>query len=208
LIEPAYPFIYIPETDFRNIMSLLTTDTLPKYKNFVVLSNLMGGKFTQKCSDIDFGDVNTTLAFTPQINATDTNGESTLQHLQNDLLIDGAIFGDPDSCYLGIFKNTGAHNASDTVYLGTIFLQKYYTFFDMSECDNNTCSKLYVGSGLRNMSANILQPLYNDSAPMYNSTMEVKQRITDQSYWTYQPNDFTKVAQQKKADDEKKKQEE
>lgn len=105
-------------------------------------------------------------------------------------MIDGAVFDDPDTCYLGVFKNTGALDAATTVYTGTLFLQKYYTIFDMSGCDGTTCSKMRVGVGKRNLTSNILQPLYNDSASTYNATDHGIQRNLDQSHWTYQPNDF------------------
>ena len=55
------------------------------------------------------------------------------------MLVDGNMFGDTGNngkgaCYLGLFPNTGADRASSVIYAGVVFLQKFYTYFDLTNC--------------------------------------------------------------------------
>jgi hypothetical protein len=53
--------------------------------------------------------------------------------------VSGTEFNDvEDSCYIAIFKNTGALNdglAPKTWYVGNIFMKEYYVVFDMTPKD-------------------------------------------------------------------------
>lgn len=86
-------------------------------------------------------------------------------------------------CYLGIFPTTNA-KAPKTIYLGQLYLKKYYTFFDASGYQEGNHTHLVVGTGLKNVNANILESHYNRSFPTY------KKQEGDQSTWTYEPNPF------------------
>ena len=119
-----------------------------------------------------------------------------------DLLVDGSVFDDygtvdeSGACYLGIFSNKGAAREATVTYAGVLLLQKYYTYFDMTNCQpGNDCQFNTVTSGRHNTSAQILQSQYNDSAPFYN------ERPGDQSVWTRYPNEYTlrAVAEQQAA---------
>ena len=81
-------------------------------------------KFESKCSDIDKKDVH--FKFT--LDDGEDNIDFTVN--ANDLFVPGTEFNDvEDSCYVAIFKNTGAINdglATNTWYVGNIFMKEYY----------------------------------------------------------------------------------
>ena len=105
-----------------------------------------------------------------------------------DLLVSGKELGHgPNRCYLGIFPNTYSGDPTLT-FAGTIFLKKYYTFFDMSGYDaNNAQSKLRVGIGKKNPNNTILESHYNKFYSDYDKSLSE----SDQSVFSYLPNHFT-----------------
>jgi hypothetical protein len=77
------------------------------------------------------------------INLNDGAGNAMNMKISHqDLLVDGTTFGDPNTCYFGIFRSSLAdtQSMSDQPYptfwtLGSIILQKYYIVLDMSPYD-------------------------------------------------------------------------
>lgn len=60
------------------------------------------------------------------------------------------------ACYIGIFPNTNAKSLN-TLYLGQLFMKKYYTYFDISGVQENGTNFLRIGTGLKNPNTQILQ---------------------------------------------------
>jgi hypothetical protein len=75
----------------------------------------------------------------------------------NDLLIpsEDLNIGVSEKCYFGIFPNTNGKDA-DAIYLGQLYLQKYYTYFDISGYQEGLTSTLVIGYGVKNEKADIL----------------------------------------------------
>lgn len=56
---------------------------------------------------------------------------------QKDLLISGKYLGgDDNSCFIAIFRSIGFEDDLSW-YVGSLFLQNYYVYFDMTPADEN-----------------------------------------------------------------------
>jgi hypothetical protein len=68
--------------------------------------------------------------------------------------VPGTEFNDvEDSCYLAIFKNTGAVNSgvgANSWYVGNIFMKEYYVVYDMTPRDERNEDFIQVGIGRQN----------------------------------------------------------
>ena len=62
-------------------------------------------------------------------------------------------------CFLGLHPSDGAKDPT-AIYLGQLYLHKYYTFFDISGYQEDQTDKLVIGTGLRNPDARILDDQY------------------------------------------------
>lgn len=63
---------------------------------------------------------------------TDDTGETdTIAATWNNLKANGEVFGNPDTCYFGIFGNKGDNLQNQWVVGSKMMSEKYY-FFDMS----------------------------------------------------------------------------
>lgn len=136
-----------------------------------------------RCFEVN-PDVTTELKF--WANTNDGDVKYFVFHLV-DLLVDGSVFGETNTCYLGIFKNTNAQHPTMT-YAGVAFLKKYYTFFDMTGYDTAEFllgQKLRVGIGARNPDNFILDKQYDHYFDGY------APNLNDQSVFTFQPNQYT-----------------
>lgn len=89
-----------------------------------------------------------------------------------------------NKCYLAMFANTNAKDIS-AFYFGQMYLQKYYTYFDLNGVQSGETDKLLIGTGLRKDDINILELQYNKSYQGY------QENNMDQSSWTYLPNPMT-----------------
>ena len=103
-----------------------------------------------------------------------------------DMLIPSEWLGpsEKNNCLLAMFPNTNAKDI-EAFYFGQLYLQKYYTFFDLNGVQSGNTSKLLVGTGLRKDDINILELQYNKS---YEGCQK---NDLDQSSWTYEPNPMT-----------------
>ena len=73
---------------------------------------------------------------------------------EDQLYISGDHFGgNKDECYIPIFNNKKHRKESEAalpaIYLGNIFLEKYYMVFDMSPLEKDL-EYIQIGIGLRN----------------------------------------------------------
>lgn len=129
-----------------------------------------------------------------------SDATSTFDLPLQDFLVDGMMLGDSGeafggACYLGLFSSEGSAQQDTTVYAGVLFLQKFYAYFDASQCKvSGDCTHLTVTAGMRNQSAQILQAQYNDSAPYWD------EKAGDQSEWSRYPNRFTLQAERQAAE--------
>ena len=63
------------------------------------------------------------------------------------IYIPGSEFhGDPNRCYMPIFKNT-MKERQDTWYMGNLFMKNHYSVFDMTPFERNNTSYLHIGLG-------------------------------------------------------------
>lgn len=100
-------------------------------------------------------DVNNSMSFEIVFN----DQSETFTFNISELLVNSRFIDTKEArgqCYLGIFPNTYAKEA-DTIYLGQLFLQKYYVFFDASGYQSSQSEHLVVGMGLKNANALILK---------------------------------------------------
>jgi hypothetical protein len=74
-----------------------------------------------------------------------------------DLLVPSENFknGGTGRCYVGLFSSA-LTKYPPGVYLGMIFMKKYYTFYDVNGLQAGTASKPILGFGLKAPNANIL----------------------------------------------------
>lgn len=174
IMEPAYPFFYVPKTildDFKN-----EARTHATFQNVEYLENAI--RFNSTCDQVQLlVNVNLTIQWTPEQIVYFTMRELLVpsEHVQG---------SDVGKCYIGIFPNTNAKEPN-TFYLGQLYMLKYYTFFDVSGVQDNGTDHLTIGTGLKNHDATILQSMYNVSYPGF------KVQAGDQSKWTYEPNKYT-----------------
>ena len=71
----------------------------------------------------------------------------------DEMYLSGENFGaHDDQCYIPVFDHQRSKDDQDRVYVGNMFLKKYYIVFDMSPLENDE-EYLHVGIGLRNKEA-------------------------------------------------------
>lgn len=108
--------------------------------------------FDNSCPDLPIPETYPKISLDYKLVSRDGQEKLLTLNLQ-DLLVSGEVLGmDPDKCYLAVFANTYTVDPFLT-YFGTLFLKKYYSFFDMSGFDpesNQAGRKLRVGIGERN----------------------------------------------------------
>lgn len=72
------------------------------------------------------------------------------------MLISGKYLGQSDNtCFLAIFISNG-FEVENAWYVGNLFLQKYYVFFDMTPADEHNQDYLQIGIGPLNPIKNIV----------------------------------------------------
>ena len=179
-VEPGLPFFYVPATYFQKIIDTFANGAVTYQDAEFSFDRI---KFNSRCYEVNPG-VSTDFRFT----MTTGDGEQKQFFFDlGDLLVDGSVFGEEGTCYVGIFKNTNAAYPSMT-YAGILFLKKYYTFFDMSGFDMSEFmlgQHLRVGIGLRNPDNFILRKQYDTFFEGYDPEKR------DQSAFTFEPNKFT-----------------
>ena len=90
-----------------------------------------------------------------------------------DILIESINFdreATSGECILGIFSNSFNNNQmkdTSSVYLGQLFMRRYYTFFDSSGYQNGLTDKLIIGIGEKNRDARILSQHYDMNSDDY-----------------------------------------
>lgn len=155
-IEPGFPFFYVPNTFFRNIVNTFAKNSITLAGAEFLEDRI---KFNTRCFDVNPG-ASLDLRFKM---VTHDGKDKEFFFDITDLLVDGLIFGEENTCYLGVFKNTNSQYPA-TTYAGILFLKKYYTFYDMSGLDNDNFildQRLRVGVGLRNPNNYILDKQYD-----------------------------------------------
>lgn len=78
-----------------------------------------------------------------------------------DLVVPSEVIDSTDTsgCFLGIQPSDGAKDSS-AIYLGQLYVHKFYTYFDISHVQNGLGDKLLIGTGVRNLNAKILENQY------------------------------------------------
>lgn len=129
MIEPAYPFIYIPLDDFKLFKLEFFTEVLCLDCEFFDDRIKVD---SQDCSPTTAADQHIKGKFTFTVDDVDGIARNFEFEIEELFVNGSAVFDEPNTCYIGVFPNTNAKNTAYT-YAGTVFLKKYYTFFDMSE---------------------------------------------------------------------------
>lgn len=180
LIDPGFPFFYLPVSFFKSIVDTFNNAPITYPDAEFTYERI---KFNTMCSGVK---PYVTTDFSFELTSEENIVKTFSFHLA-ELLIDGAHFGEPGSCYIGVFPNTNAPYPT-MAYAGALFLKKYYTFFDMSGYDADSFflgQTLRVGIGLKNSKNLILDEQYNKFSESYAPYMH------DQSNFTFTPNKFT-----------------
>lgn len=108
--------------------------------------------FNQPCAEVDQKlSFAMNVMFTPEMTA--------FSFAMSDLLVDSEVLNPDDKgrCRIAVFSTEGMTVKSpNTFYLGQLYLQKYYTFFDISGMQDKKTENLVVGTGLKHPDAQVL----------------------------------------------------
>ena len=172
-VYPQIPFIYIPEADFNTFKSNLI-------KNFADSGVYCPDgqwycKWDKKCDAIEqFEYFDLSITFT---DTTDNTFKFDLT--EKEMVIPGPIMKDvEESCYVAIFKsNIGV--SPTTWYLGNVFMEKYYTVFDLTPKDEHGEDYIQIGFAPKNKVNNIGRQQYDPSWDYYWPEKKEKDRSSD-----------------------------
>ena len=134
-------------------------------------------KFSTNCSEV-LKQSASNLQFDLNINQ-----DTTLTLTLEDLVVPSWVLDttDKSSCFLGIQPSDGAKDPV-AIYLGQLFVHKYYTYFDISHVQNGLGDKLLIGTGVRNPNAKILENQYKKDG-----NGQQNQKPADKSHDTTKP---------------------
>lgn len=131
LIDPQYPFVYIPKVDWKRFRTKLGPNVASQQHNWI--------KFTQRCENMPSSkyDVKFNLP-----------GGRSITLYGKDLLVSGKQIGTGiDNCYLGIFMSESPDQK--TWFVGGSFFKDNYVVYDMSTLDKGK-DYIQVGIGPKN----------------------------------------------------------
>ena len=143
-IDPEVPYLYLPQKDFVEMYGFLS-----RYNPYMSCSERRNYcKFHAACPTDESGDellVNSDMQFSIR----DVNGiEKVFNMKLSDLLLKGSRFklSDSSNCFLPIFRLPSNLNQNKWL-LGTMFLNEYYTAYDMTPYDEEEKDYIQVGIG-------------------------------------------------------------
>ena len=147
--EPQLPYLYLPRDyyrDFTKAIKKLFSDTELYGHDEICNTATNTCKFNVSCDKL----IKKKIQFGFRI--YDSARDLYLYiDTTKDMYLSGEHFGTHnDQCYIPVFdhKKTAADDL-DRVYIGNMFLKKYYLVFDMSPLETDK-EYIHVGIGLRN----------------------------------------------------------
>ena len=154
--DPQLPYIYIPQPDFRNFMSIVSS----MFPDQVICKDTHC-YFVNRCAHVTEQWQDFTIQIYDSIN---TSPEFKIP--EQDMLVSGETFADEvDTCYIGIFPN-GNSKILQSWYVGNLFMKSYYMVYDLSTFDEHGEDYLQIGIGPKNPN-NMLGKMQYDTSYNY-----------------------------------------
>ena len=148
-LSPEYPYVYLPDPDWKKIQDILPSGTCNYDNNFC---KLKGSCSQQKASDFDFSF---------QIRDHEGGPLNRYTIPGKDLLVSGRTLGitlKTDDCFFAVFRSMNGYPT--TWYIGNVFFAGRYLVFDQTPLTEHGKDYIQIGIGELDQDADVGEVQY------------------------------------------------